>query len=387
MINFTTIDEHELTALSRQPSNRIIVRMSPLKRNFQTIQRNLHTEAKIIGMVKANAYGHGIVPVSSLLSSLHIDYLGVFTMEEGVHLREHSIQTPILIFGSLLRHHMESLGRFSLVPVIGSMKELQIFLEEESLTWLPFHLKIDSGMGRIGFLCSELPQVLHYIQSKNAQDRIQGICTHYADASNPASNYTQWQTESFEHSLGELPSRIRQKSVIHTCNSAAFLRFPQYHYNAIRPGLIMYGICPFSKDQPNWHPVLSLTSYISVVRTLPKGSYISYNRTFQTTCPTTIAIIPIGYADGIPLSLSNRGWVLYRQTKCPIIGNVCMNQFTIDVSACKEVHLGDEVTLIGKEGCLEITAADVARWSNTIPYEILCNLSTALPRFIVKDTD
>jgi alanine racemase len=385
MINFTMIDEHELVALSKEPSNRIIVHLKHLRENFQSIKVKLSNKAKIIGMVKSNAYGHGIIPISSFLSSLGIDYLGVFTIEEGICLREQGIQTPILIFGALLRHHMRLLDRFNLIAVIGSMKELEAFLEEETLNTLPFHLKIDSGMGRIGFLPSELPPIMHYIHSKGAEKRIEGICTHYSDASNLSSDYTQRQTDSFVASFEELGSFIHQETLIHTCNSAALLRFPEYHYNAVRPGLVLYGICPFPQNQANWHPVLSARSYISVVRTVPKNSYISYNRTFQTTRPTKIAIVPIGYADGIPLSLSNRGYVLCKQTKCPIIGNVCMNQFTIDVSDCKDVHLGDEITVIGKEGSLEITANDVANWADTIPYEILCNLSTTIPRFIIKD--
>ena len=195
MINFTMIDEHELAALSKEPSNRIIVHLQHLKENFQSIKQKLSNKTKIIGMVKSNAYGHGILPISSFLSSLGIDYLGVFTIEEGICLREQGIQTPILIFGALLRHHMRFLGRFNLLPVIGSMKELEAFLEEETLSTLPFHLKIDSGMGRIGFLTSELPPIMHHIHSRNAEKRIAGICTHYSDASNLSSDYTQWQTE------------------------------------------------------------------------------------------------------------------------------------------------------------------------------------------------
>ncbi len=387
MVKFTTIDEHELTALHKFPSNKIIIHLNHLKKNYQCIQKTKSKDTRVIGMVKSNAYGHGIIPVSSLLSTLQIDSFGVFTIEEGIQLRKHNIQIPTLIFGSLLQPHMKALLQFNLTPVIGSFKELQVFLEDKTLESLPFHLKIDTGMGRIGFLQSELQQVFHYIQDREAKSRLEGICTHYSDASDLSSDYTQWQSQNFEKALKEIHGFTSQEPLLHACNSAAFLRYPQYQYNAIRPGLILYGISPFPKDQANWSPVLSVLSYISVVRTLPKDAYISYNRTYKTTRPTKIAIIPIGYADGIPLSLSNRGWVLYKKNKYPIIGNVCMNQFVIDITSCEEAKVSDQVTIIGKEDDVEITAQDVATWANTIPYEIMCNLSTAIPRIVVQESD
>lgn len=387
MVKFTTIDEHELTDLHKFPSNRIIIHLNHLKKNYQRIQKTKSKDTQIIGMVKSNAYGHGIIPVSSLLSTLQINSFGVFTIEEGIQLREHNIQVPILIFGSLLQPHMKTLLQFTLTPVIGSFKELQFFLEEKNLDSLSYHLKIDTGMGRIGFLQSELPQVFNYIQNRKAKSRLKGICTHYSDASDLSSDYTQWQNQNFEKARKEICSFVSKEPLLHTCNSAAFLRYPQYQYNAIRPGLILYGISPFPKDQANWSPVLSVLSYISVIRTLPKDSYISYNRTYKTTRPTKIAIIPIGYADGIPLSLSNRGWVLYKKNKYPIIGNICMNQFAIDITSCEDARVGDQITIIGKEDGVEITAQDVATWANTIPYEIMCNLSTAIPRIVVQESD
>jgi alanine racemase len=387
MVKFTAIDEHELTALHKFHSNKIVIHLNHLKKNFQCIQKTKSKNTQIIGMIKSNAYGHGIVPVSSLLSNLQIDSFGVFTIEEGIQLREHNIQTPTLIFGSLLEPHMKALHQFHLTPVIGSFKELQVFLEDPTLDSLPFHLKVDTGMGRIGFLQSELTEVFRYIQDKEAKNRLKGICTHYADASDLSSDYTQWQSQNFEDVRKEIQGFIPEEPLLHTCNSAAFLRYPQYQYNAIRPGLLLYGISPFPKDQANWNPVLSVLSYVSVIRTLPKDSYISYNRTYKTKRPTKIAIIPIGYADGIPLSLSNRGWVLYKGNKYPIVGNVCMNQFAIDITSCEDAKVGDQVTIIGKEGEVEITAQDVATWANTIPYEIMCNLSTAIPRLVILESD
>jgi len=369
---FSTSTENTL------PMNRISIQSQNLLFNLQKIRSITSPTTAIIAMIKSNAYGHSIIPIAKKLESNGIHQFGVFTLEEGIQLRENGIHSSILIFGPLLNHQFSGVYQHQLTPVIGSHIELSSFLQQECSRSISIHLKVDTGMGRIGFYPEELPSIINEL--KTLPVSIQGICTHYADSGNVHTSYTEKQTRLFEDMLQSIPSEILSNCLIHTCNSAAVIRFPSFHFNAIRPGLILYGISPIEDDQKNWKPVLSLESYVSVIKEVPSDSYISYNRTFKTTRNTVLGIIPLGYADGIPLSLSNVGKILLQGRSYPIIGNVCMNQFMIDLTDCPDPHIGDQIVILGQSGNKRITATDIASWCNTIPYEILCNLSDRIPR-------
>ena len=363
------------------PMNRIFINTKNLLFNVNRIRSLTSPDTAIIAMIKSNAYGHGIISIAKKLELADIQHFGVFTLEEGIQLRENGIHSSILIFGPLLNHQFSGVNQYHLIPVIGSHIELSSFLQQECSRSIPIHLKVDTGMGRIGFYPKELPSIIEKLNNNSVS--IQGICTHYADSGNIHTSYTEKQTQLFEDMLQSLPGDKLSKYLIHTSNSAAVIRFPSYHFNAIRPGLVLYGISPIEQDQKNWKPVLSLESYISVIKEVPPNSYISYNRTFQTTRHTVLGIIPRGYADGIPLSLSNVGKVIVNGSMYPIIGNVCMNQFMIDLTDCSSPTIGDKVILIGQSGDSLITVSDVAQWGNTIPYEILCNLTDRIPRIVL----
>ncbi|MCK5848234.1 MAG: alanine racemase [Caldisericia bacterium] len=369
----------------KYPSNYILINLNNLSLNYHHIKNLISKNTSITAMVKSNAYGHGMVPISLHLQKLGVESFGVFTLEEGIELRNNGISKQILIFGPLLKHQIQYLKKYRLIPVVGSRSEINAFIDADGGTKIPIHLKIDTGMGRIGFLPNEIHTLINDINENAQHVKIEGFCTHYSDAGNENPEYTKLQTELFNNTLLAINSEYKNQCSIHACNSAALIRFPEYNFTSVRPGILFYGLSPFPETQTEWSPVLSLHSYISVIKKLPKESFISYNRTYKTEKPTLVGIVPIGYADGIPLSLSNKGFVLYHGLKCQIIGNVCMNQFMIDISHIVCPLIGETVTIIGKQDNEEITTLDVASWANTIPYEILCNLSCYIPRRIEED--
>ncbi|MDI6641156.1 MAG: alanine racemase [Elusimicrobiota bacterium] len=386
------------------------INLSNLKHNLEQIRKFLRvagSRAKIIAVVKTNAYGHGLVEISKkCIEENAVSMLGVTSVEEGIALRNNGITLPVLILGTLFPfENFKEVNEYNLTPTIASIDGLKA-LEKFSCRQrsyskgrfggkTKFHLKIDTGMGRIGISPGNINQFLRELNNcKNVV--LEGVFTHFSSA-NSDTDYTLYQIREFETVLAKIRllhyattpyhGSRNDNLVIHACNSAAMLKFPQAHYSCVRPGLCIYGLLPFENANKYIRtlPVLSWKTRIVFIKHLPKGISISYNRTFITKRPTTVATIPVGYGDGYNRKLSNRAKVIVRNNvgatfKVPVIGRVTMDLTMIDVTQVKNVRVGDEVILIGPGICVE----DLANWSQTINYEIVCNIHPRVPRIYVQ---
>ena len=363
-----------------QNDSYIEINLANIEHNYSNVLKNkINQDTKVIAVVKSNAYGHGLIPISKTLEKLNVDYLGVFNVKEGLRLRTSGIKSKILIFGTVKDYEFDKLVEYNLTPIISTYEELRILDKCALRDSLKIHIKVDTGMGRLGFLPDEVEEIIKNLYFHNKNVLIEGICTHFSDASSPDKSYTIKQANTFISLLDNLQKSEVKIPIIHASNSAAVLNFPEYQFNCVRPGLLLYGVSPFSEDY-GLKEALSLYSTVSTIRNVNENSCISYNRTFSTKRASKIAVIPLGYADGIMYSLSNKGSVLINGSRFHIIGSVCMNQFLVDVTECDNINSYDRVTIIGKSGNEKISVKEVAENANTIPYEILCRLSGSIKR-------
>ena len=350
----------------------------------------------IIAVVKANAYGHGSERVALALEEAGATMLACADIEEGIVLRRAGVRVPILVFGALSVSDLDGLFEHALTPTIsspGAARSVQTAAAKHRAT-IAYHLKIDTGMNRLGFrhdnLRRSLPAVL---ASPNL--RLEAVFTHFASADVPESPVFNDQRVHFERALGTVeelvtagPAKAGQYDFSqvsrHACNSAALLRDSRVWYDAVRPGLLLYGIVPppLASTIP-LQPVMSLTSRVVAVKGLRPGEGVGYGWKFQPDAPRTIAVIPAGYADGLDTRLCGRGHVLIRGHRVPIVGAVSMDMITVDVTAVGDVQPGDEVVLLGRQGdeaWQQIDAREVAAAIGTIPWEIVCRLGTRVER-------
>ena len=336
-----------------------------------------------MAVVKANAYGHGAVETSRALVQQGISRLAVASVEEGVALRETGIMADILVLVDVLDEHIPDLLAYRLTPVITDQRVLPALAsaaEAKALSF-PIHIKVDTGMGRLGFSPVEIATVFDALPSWKAL-RVEGFMTHLADSDGEDPRHTERQLEKFRRLLDQLRHRGVNIPIVHAANSAAVVRFPQSHFSLVRPGIMLYGYhtLPTTVSCPAFKPVLSLHTTVMQLRTIQAGESVSYNRTFVATRKTRIAVLPIGYADGYNRRLSNCGFVLIQGRRVPIVGLVCMDMTMVDVTDIAPVQVGDDVTLIGHQGQEAIGADEIAEWTGTIPYEVLCAIGPRVPR-------
>lgn len=337
---------------------------------------------KIMAVVKANAYGHGLIEVARTLEKTDIHYLGVATLDEAVLLRKQGIKLPILVLGLVLKEELDYALDYDVALTICSadlVRSLNNKAKARNRS-VPVHIKIDTGMGRIGLWHEEAFDVLKKIaQMKHI--KMEGIYTHFADASRDNA-FTEYQLKSFENLLEELAASGICFDYRHAANSIALVDLRRSHFNLVRPGIIVYGMYPkrsFSRKL-KLKAALSLKTRIVYLKDVPAGRSLSYGRTFVTKKATRIATLPIGYADGYGRILSNRAFVLVRGQRAPVVGRVTMDQIMVDVGHIKDVKIGDEVVLIGCKGNTHMRAEEIARVSRTIPYEIVCSITNRVPR-------
>jgi alanine racemase len=325
------------------------------------------------------------VPLSRIAATSGVSVFGVSSLEEGIALREGGIDGNILILGSIYPlENLAAAADYRLIPTISSLNGLieLVRLAPRHSRPLPFHLKIDTGMGRIGVFPESARNILKKIASLN-EVTMKGMYTHFATADCDA-RYARQQIKYFLSTV----AYARQhglKFTAHAASSAALLRYPQVHCDMVRPGLSLYGMQPFegaNKKVPH-ESVLSWKTKIAFLKKVPAGSSISYGRTFTTTCPSVIATLPVGYADGYRRDLSNKAAVLVRGQRCTVVGRVTMDMLMVDVTTVKGVSIGDEAVLIGSQGAAAITAEEMAQWAGTISYEITCGISARVPRIII----
>jgi alanine racemase len=341
---------------------------------------------KVLAVVKAQAYGHGAVPVSKHLLKLGAHMLGVALVEEGRELRDAGIGAPILVMGAVFPEQAKEIVRQRLTPVLYSlpMARALSFAAGKAGTRVPVHVKIDTGMGRIGITPEAALPFIEELKSLQGIE-LQGLMTHFADADLRDKAFCSEQIDRFEALLGKLQERGIEVPLRHAANSAALLDHERALFTMVRPGLMLYGYNPLvSKTRDgNLQPVLSLVTRIAFLKKVPAGTTISYGRTFRTERESLIATIPIGYADGYNRSLSNRAEALVRGVRVPMAGRICMDMCMLDVSGVTGVLEQDEVVLIGKQGGERITADDIAGHAGTIAYEVLCGISSRVPRVYV----
>lgn len=357
--------------------------LAALAHNLSNIRERLHQNCQVMAVVKANAYGHGAVEVSRALIQQNVTRLAVASVEEGVALRKAGITAEILVLVDLFQKHVEDLLAYRLTPVVTDQRILPLLAKSaaEKNLILPIHIKVDTGMGRLGFSPSDIGPLFDALPSWKSL-RVQGLMTHLADSDGEDSAHAEQQLAIFQELIDQLKRRNISVPIIHAANSASLVRFPQSHYSMVRPGIMLYGYhtLPSGIPCPDLKPVLSLRSTVVHVRTIRAGGSVSYNRTFVAKRPTRIAVVPIGYADGYSRRLSNNGFVLIGGKKAPVVGIVCMDMTMVDTTDIGGIQVGDTVTLIGQDGRETIGADDLAEWTGTIPYEVLCAIGSRVPR-------
>ncbi len=343
--------------------------------NVRNLKAHVGPGTMLMAVVKANAYGHGAVPVARAALEAGADRLAVNRAEEGVALRKAGIDAPILLLGPSLPSQAGAIVEHGLTPTVIS-KDLATALNEAGPVTV--HVKVDTGMGRFGIMPEEALEFFRFLHTL-PNLHVEGIFTHFAVADLADKSYTRKQFRRFREVLDLLEEHGLRPPIRHVCNSAATMDLPEMHLEMVRVGIAMYGLRPSDEVEPAVpiRPALSLKSRVARVRVLPPGSGISYGLTYVTEKETKVALVPVGYGDGYHRLISNRGQVLIHGRRAPIVGRVCMDQFVVDVSGIPDVKEGDEIVLVGRQGDDEISAEEVARWAETINYEVVTGL---LPR-------
>lgn len=364
------------------------INLSNLEHNYRALRGMLPRGCRFLGVVKANAYGHGAVPVAKKLEKLGAEYLAVACLDEGMQLRQAGIGVPILILGPTPSCFAQELIEYSFTQAVADHEYACVLSDAVSALngELKIHVKVDTGMSRLGFLCDERNMdgaVEQIVQTCTLPGlKAEGIFTHFANADGD-EEYSMRQLTRFFEVLDKLKCCGIEFEIRHCAASAAVLNYPCAHMDMVRPGIALYGHYPDPScqdlDGPGLMPVMTLKTRVISVRRLEKGTCISYGCTHTLQRDSKVAVLPLGYADGFERLLSNRGEVLLQDRRVPVIGRVCMDMCMVDVTELDNVNVGDEVVVFGPEIPLE-EKADVV---GTIQYELLCGVSPRVPRVYV----
>lgn len=368
------------------PGSWVEINLADLKENFQSIRKRLTSSTKIMAVVKADAYGHGLIAIARELVRLGVPALGVGSVEEGIVVREKvSATIPVVLLLGCFEEESAACLRYRLTPVLYSLEVAQKLHRAAQLrkTHIPVHLKIDTGMGRLGVPWLEFEEFFQKILLLNGL-KVTGLTSHFGQADEKERSYNQLQWKRFAAVLEKVHQAGIELTENHMANSAALLNYKQSHLQYIRPGILLFGCNPTvspSGTRPfKVKPVMTLKSRILQVKQIPAGVEVSYGGTYITATAENVAVIPVGYANGYPRILSNRGEVLIRGRRFPIIGRVCMNLVIVRVDPAIGCQAGEEVVLMGSQGRESITADELAQKAETIPYELFCLLGRLNPR-------
>lgn len=357
--------------------------------NIREIRRRLNTGTKLMAVVKADAYGHGAEEVSKVCLYNGADQLAVATCDEGVQIRQWSIQVPVLVLGNTVEGQLETIINYSLTQAVFRyetaklMSDIAVKLGKTALV----HIKIDTGMSRIGFMPTDksIEEIEKIFKLPNI--KVTGMFTHFATADEKDKTFTKVQYKKFRYVTDRLNEKGYSGFIRHCANSGAILDMPELGLDMARAGIIIYGLYPSSQvTHPiNLKPAMSLKSQISYVKDLEKNVSVGYGRTYFTTHKTKVATIPIGYADGYSRAFSNKSRVIIKGKYAPVIGNVCMDQMMADVSDIPDAVAGDSVIIMGRDGKNNVSAEELAEIAGTINYEIVCNVGKRVPRVYIKN--
>lgn len=381
------------------------ISISKLRRNYARV-RKLAGKRRVMAVVKADAYGHGAVQVAKVLSQPDsngnpgVDWFGVATAEEALELRATGIKQPVLLLGGLYMSDPAHLVEYGLTPSVSSTARLNIYADCARRYGRPveFHLKVDTGMGRLGVPLDHLGTFLKHYRELNASPdgaglRMTGFFTHLASAEDLVSTQTDEQAARFNSALADVRAQGFAPEWIHVSNSAALLAGHKFDSeNMVRAGALLYGMClPLvtsagteQDTQKDFEPILTFKSRVVYLKDVPSGTPLGYGAAYHARRPSRIATVPVGYADGLSRRLSNRGRGIVRGRPAPIVGNISMDLSLFDVTEVPGVEVGDEIVLIGTMDGNSITALEIARQISTVPYEVLCAIGKRVPRIYVE---
>lgn len=363
--------------------------LGAIAHNIQEIRRVTTPSAKVMAVVKANGYGHGAVEVGRTALANGADWLGVARVAEGVSLREAGIEAPILTLSYIPPEQSGEVVRHRLSQAVYT-RAMALALAETAAgegTRARVHLKVDTGMGRIGWLAGPgaAQEILEL--ARNPHLEIEGLFTHFAAADEANKSYTLEQFDKFVELTEALRKNGLEIPLRHAANSAAIMEMPETHLDMVRAGIIVYGLYPSDEvdhSRVKLRPAMSLKAKVAYVKEVPAGFKVSYGCTYTTSKPTIIATLPLGYADGYSRLFSSRGKALLHGRRAPVVGRVCMDQIMVDVGHIPGVNMGDEAVLIGRQGDEEISADEVAAKLGTINYEVTCMVSYRVPRIYIR---
>lgn len=368
------------------------ISLDALEYNVKSIRQMIGEDTALMCVIKANAYGHGAVPLAHHLVKMGADSFAVATVDEGIELRLSGITQPILVLGMSTKERYPDMIHYHITPTIYSYEMAKDIdrVAAKMNTVTDIHIKIDTGMSRIGFRADEnTVQEIIMISQIRPHIHIQGIFTHFACADGSDETMTRQQAAAFRFVIDELEAHGLHIPVRHCANSASIIRYPELKMDMVRAGIILYGLRP--SDEPDLmafplKPVMCLKSHVIMLKDVPEGTTVGYGATYVCPRKTRIATVSIGYADGFPRAQSNKGRVLIGSQSFPIIGRVCMDQMMVDVTDAREsVRLGDEVILVGRQGNEEITMEEAASYGDSFNYEFACNINRRVPRVFYKD--
>jgi len=367
-----------------------LIDLNALEYNIKSIRKRTNKDTGIIGIIKADAYGHGSVETAEVILKNGADWLAVAVVDEGINLRRHAINAPVLLLGYTPHLRLDDVINYGFIQTVYSydaaenLSQAAVKLNKTAV----IHIKIDTGMGRIGYRVNEesADEILKI--SKLPGIEVNGMFTHFASADEEDKQYTNMQYEKFIKMDEMLKDRGLNIPIKHASNSAAIMDFDNMMFDMVRPGIILYGAYPsdeVKKENLDLKPVMSIKTHVSYVKTIEKGDCVSYGRTYTAAEKRVIATIPVGYADGFIRAYAKEGKVLIKGKYAPVVGRICMDQFMVDVTDIEGVAINDEVVLMGKQGENEITSDDIAKALNTINYEVYCTLSKRVPRQYLRN--
>ncbi len=367
-----------------------IVDLDAIASNIKNIRAKVDKNSGIIGIIKADAYGHGSVETAKVLLDNGADWLAVAVVDEGLNLRKNGITAPILLLGYTPELRLNDVINNGFIQTVYSYDTAKKLSEAASALGKKavIHIKIDTGMGRIGYRVNEESADEIVKISKLPNIDVNGMFTHFSTADEADKAYTLEQYNKFVKMNDMLEERGLHIPVKHAANSAAIMDFDNMMFNMVRPGIILYGAYPsdeVKKENLSLSPAMSIKTHVSYVKDVNEGDSISYGRKYTAPSKRRIATIPVGYADGFIRAYSNGGKVLVRGEYAPIVGRICMDQFMVDVTDIDGVEVNDEVVLMGKQGDKEITADFIASVLDTINYEVFCTLSKRVPRQYIQN--
>ncbi len=364
--------------------NHLTIDLSALAHNLNQVRAIVGENTRVMGVVKADAYGHGLVRVAKALEKNKVPCLGVAHFREAMELRNRGISLPIVILcGIRTREEAEAVVQYDLSPTLFDLAVAEVLQEEcaRKKTHVTAYVKVDTGMGRLGLLFSELVPFLHKM-TRLKEIHIQGLTSHLSSADEAEPEFTKNQIRSFRKAIEAGRGVGLDLPLNNLANSAGLMKFKDAHFDMVRPGIMLYGGLPSPDFNPcvPLRPVMRFSGEVLQVRDFPDHTPVSYGRTYTTQGPRRIAVLSAGYGEGLPRNLSKEGKVLVQGKKVPIIGRVCMDMTMVDVTGLGDVRAGDEAVFLGTQEGERISADDLASWSGTISYEILCSAGQRNPK-------